>query len=328
MTFVRKRYVFNQKIQEQLHSLRELDNWHGLVAAGYDYIVIACAVALFMISPWFYPISVILIGSRQRALATLLHESAHSCLAKSRFLNKILGTYMSGYLILQEFNTYRNSHVKQHHAYLGDSEIDPDYYYHLNEKLYEYHGRFKFFKDYILMPLVLTKTFSYLIYIIKSRMLPSRRYLRAFIDMYTYWLLIIGVCAYFEVTQYLLLLWVVPLLTSASIIGWFNEMAEHYPLVGKYDTDIYMSRNRFSHWLEHFLCNTHEEHYHLVHHLQASIPFWNLHKAHKILSQDSVYAKVNATMGGIFASKNENPSLISKLISMPVINHSGKVQYE
>ncbi len=328
MGYMRQKYTFSKSIQDQLLALRGLDNWHGLVAAVYDYSVITVAIVLFCISPWFYPVSLILIGSRQRAFATLLHESVHSCLAKSRPLNRFLGTYLSGYLIFQEYNTYRDSHVKQHHAFLGDSQRDPDYHYHLDEKLYHYHGCFHFFKQYILKPILLLKTVSYLWYLVRFRMVPSRRYLKSFLAMFAYWALIIAVCAYFHVTLYLLLLWFIPLLTSSAIIGWFNELAEHYPLIGKHQVDLYMTRNRFSHWLEHFLCNTHAENYHLVHHLQATIPFWNLKKAHQILCQDPLYEDLNKKMGGIFLSNNDNPSLINKLLTEPAISRSGNVQYE
>jgi fatty acid desaturase len=328
MGLMRQKYTFSKSIQEQLSQLRTLDNWHGLVGAFYDYGVIAFGVALFYLSAWFYPISVLLIGSRQRAFATLLHESVHLCLAKSRFLNRLLGTYMSGYLIFQEYNTYRDSHVKNHHAYLGDPEKDPDYQYHLDEKLYQYHGCFQFFKRFILKPLMLLKTTSYLWYLVRFRMVPSKRYLKSFAAMFTYWLAIIATCAYFHCTIDLLLLWFVPLLTSSAIIGWFNELAEHYPLIGKHHLDIHMTRNRFSHWLEHFICNTHAENYHLVHHLQAAIPFWKLKQAHQILCQDSLYAELNQTMGGIFVSNNKNPSLLQKLLSEPAVNQKGNVQYE
>ena len=76
-----------------------------------------------------------------------------------------------------------------------------------------------------------------------------------------------------------------------------------------------MSRNRFSHWIERFLCNTHNEHYHLIHHLYPTIPFWNLPKAHRILLEDPEYARLNSKKGGIFVSKNKNPSLVSWFIN-------------
>ena len=83
MTFVRQRHPFDRSIKKRLMSLRKLDNWHGLVALFYDYAVIAAAIYFFWLTPWAYPVSVILIGSRQRALATILHEAAHQCLVKS-----------------------------------------------------------------------------------------------------------------------------------------------------------------------------------------------------------------------------------------------------
>lgn len=328
MVFIRERHQFSKDIRDQLSSLRALDNWHGLIAVFYDYAVIAFAAMLFYFQPWCYPISLLLIGSRQRALATLLHEATHRCLAKSPFLNRLLGTYCSGYLILQEFNTYLDSHVKRHHAYLGDKANDPDYSYHLNLKLYEYHGCIDFFKNYILKPILLVKIISYLLYLVEHRIMPRKPYLKNFMAMFLYWLVIIAICLYFKVGIYLLLLWFVPLITTSAIVGWFNELAEHYPLVGRYQDDLHMTRNRFSHWLEHFIFNTHAENYHLVHHMQPTIPFWNLKKAHHILYKDPEYAKWNNTMGGIFVSNNKNPSLIRLLLLEPIIKKDGSIHYE
>lgn len=327
MGFIRTRYAFSKDIKDELLGLRALDNWHGIVAAFYDYAVIISAMYLTHLSAWMLPVTILLVGSRQRAFATLLHESAHCTLASSRRLNYFLGTYMSGYLILQEYYTYRDSHVKKHHAFLGDSNEDPDYHFHKNIKLYEYHGCFHFFISYIMKHVTLLKTGSYLWYLITYRMKPSKKYFTQFMKMLAYWLVIITLFASFDGLMYLVI-WFVSLLTSASIIGWFNEMAEHYPLMGKYKCDLYMTRNRFSHGLEHFLFNTHDEHLHLVHHLQATIPFWRLRQAHKILCKDPEYKRLNDQMGGIFISGNKNPSLMSKLLNEPAISRDGMVQYE
>lgn len=328
MTFARERYQFNSRIQQQLIKLRELDNWHCIFGVIYDYAIIALAFIIFHLQPWCYPISIILIGSRQRALATILHESAHLCIAKSRRFNKFVGTYLSGYLIFQEFGTYRDSHIKRHHAYLGDPNKDPDYQYHIEQELYAYKGCLGFFKQYILKPIFLLKAGSYFWYLIKHRMMPNRAHFKSYMEMFGLWAVILASCAYFNVLSDLLLLWMIPLVTTAALFGWFNELAEHYPLIGLYNNELYMTRNRFSHWLEHFLFNTHDEHYHLVHHLQATIPYWNLKKAHAIMLQDPEYAKINATMGGIFASNNSNPSLVRRFLMEPTITKYGHVQYE
>jgi fatty acid desaturase len=239
-------------------------------------------------------------------------------LAKSRRLNQFVGTFLSGYLIFQEFNTYRDSHVKRHHAFLGDPNKDPDYQYHLKENLYEYSNGVNFVKQFIVKPLLLSKTMSYFWYLVRYRLIPSRRYLKNFIEIFLLWGAIITFCYYFHLLTYLLLLWFVPLVTTAVVFGWFNELAEHYPLIKFNDNDLYMTRNRFSHWFEHFLFNTHNENYHLVHHLQASIPYWNLKKAHAVMCQDPNYASFNQSMGGIFISNNHNPSLIKLFLMGPM----------
>src|SRR3990167_1486788 len=137
MMYTRKKHPFSPSIKERVAALRALDNWHAFVAVMYDYLVIAAGIYFFLLSPWLYPISLILIGSRQRALATILHESAHRCIAKSSRLNRFIGTYLSGYLILQELNVYSDSHIKQHHAFLGDKKRDPDLIYHHEQGLYK-----------------------------------------------------------------------------------------------------------------------------------------------------------------------------------------------
>lgn len=132
--------------------------------------------------------------------------------------------------------------------------------------------------------------------------------------MVIYWLLILGTLFYFGVLNYFLLYWLVPYFTSFMVIGWFIELAEHYPLVLTNKKTIYMTRNRFSHWIEAFFLSIHAENYHLTHHLQASIPYWNIGKAHKIMMEDETYREWNLQMGGVFFSANSNPPLIQDLL--------------
>lgn len=314
MDFTRERHQFNPEIRRKLKQLRTLDNWHGIIALLYDYSVIAVGVCFFFINPWLYPVSLLLIGSRQRALATIVHEAAHRCLARSRWLNQFIGSWLSGYLILQEFSAYCESHVKKHHGYLGEAENDPDYQYHLQQKLYDRKSRFTFLVEFIVKPMFLFKVLSYSYYLLRWRLKPQRKYIKGFVKLLVFWVVIISMSIYFQFFFYLMILWFLPLITSAAVIGWFNELSEHYPLVKVNKKDLYMSRNRYSHWVEHFILNTHNENYHLVHHLHPSIPFWHLKKAHHILLDDHEYSTWNDTMGGIFLSSNKVRPLLILLV--------------
>ncbi|RUS96564.1 dihydrorhizobitoxine desaturase [Dulcicalothrix desertica PCC 7102] len=311
-----KIYKFEHSIQQQIKTLAKLDNWHGILALLEDYSLIIISILItYYISWYFYPLAILIIGARQRALATLLHEAAHRTLAKNKHLNFALGTYFSGYLILQTFTGYKKSHVDNHHRYLGHPILDPDYYFHISEGLYSYINPMSFVKKYILMPLVLSKVPNYLYTLIQQRLLAKASQQKETLIMCLYILIITATLWNLNCQNMLILFWIIPYLTTFQIIGWFIELSEHYPLVGNNDIDIYMTRNRQSHWLEAFFLSIHNENYHLDHHLNPSTPFWNLAKAHQIRLQDKNYAALNKSAGGIFISANDLPSLIQTFIA-------------
>jgi fatty acid desaturase len=72
-----------------------------------------------------------------RALADILHQSAHNALAKNMTLGKLLGSLFSGWLVFQSYSGYYKSHVIEHHRLLG-SESDPDLKSILDKGLYNY----------------------------------------------------------------------------------------------------------------------------------------------------------------------------------------------
>lgn len=104
-------------------------------------------------------------------------------------------------------------------------------------------------------------------------------------------------------------------MTAFQIITWFIELAEHYPFARYAKTDLYATRNRFSHPVEAFFTAMHSENFHLIHHLFPGVPFWNLKRAHQVLLDDPKYAKINAGFGGIFLSGNYAKSKWGKLIT-------------
>lgn len=75
-----------------LKHLCKKDNYHWAIALGKDYAIIAFAIYLSLgVSYWFYPVSLFLIGTTQRALTNVLHESTHKVLAKNRAINWFAG---------------------------------------------------------------------------------------------------------------------------------------------------------------------------------------------------------------------------------------------
>lgn len=312
-----KNYKFSSEITQKLHELNRLDNYHVFFALVQDWGMIALAIFVSEYSFYLYPFSLIIIGSKQRALATILHESVHGTLAKNRKLNYIAGTYLSGYWILQDFFSYKQTHLELHHIYLGNKEKDPDFQYYIQSGLFDKDlNAKKFLLKHLLSVIFLLKVPSYLVYLIKNRMSSIKNNTRELQVMGICWSILILVLSYMDAFYSFFLYWIIPYCSVFMIIGYFIEIAEHYPLLlGKNDI-IYMSRNRNSHFIESLFFSMHNENYHLLHHLRPSIPFWNIEKAHKIMMQDKIYSEVNKKFGGIFLSNNNNKSLMYEILNI------------
>jgi len=310
-----EQYKFSVEIKSQLKELTKLDNWHGLLALLEDCLLIVASILMTCNVTWFfYPIALLVIGSRQRALTTILHDSAHNVLAKNKLLNSVLGTFCSGYLIFQQRIPYKKSHCFSHHSHLGNPELDPDLKFYLEEGLYYAQSPRNFLVKHIIKPLLLFKVPQYIFYLVKYRLLGKGCDLYETLIMLAYLFTIVSASVWLRFWNQLILFWLVPYITVFQVLGYFIEVSEHYPLVGKNTVDLYMTRNRFSPWYEAFFTSMHGENFHLVHHLMPSVPFWNLAQAHKILLADPNYFWHNRLTSGIFFPSNGTPSIVSTFV--------------
>ncbi|NVZ51827.1 fatty acid desaturase family protein [Pseudomonas sp. B6002] len=316
-----------------LKHLCKKDNYHWAVALGKDYAIIAFAIYLSLgISYWFYPVSLFLIGTTQRALANVLHESAHKMLAKNRFINWFSGTFLSGYLIFHLHQSYSISHIKNHHVHLGHPEKDPDYNFHLKCGLYDVkQSEREFFLKNVLLALSGYRTVQYIRYIIKDRVKAQgsdKKIRNERLMLWTYWAAIFAVAASFGVVTELLLFWLVPLFTTAVAVGWIIELAEHYPLPAAETEKLLLTRNRKGNALENFFFGRHDDNYHLVHHLHPAIPHWNMRKAHELLMSHPEYARWDNLWAGIFTRDRHSPnketmlSYAAKFRAHKIANHA------
>lgn len=315
----RKKYRFNEDVRQRLKELTVLDNFHGPMAVIEDYFVIICAIVAFRFSPYFYPLSLLLIGSR-RALATLLHESAHKTLTRNRRLNYLLGTTLSGHLIFQMYEPYFRSHVLSHHKHLGEPEADPDLIFHIAEGLYKETSPARFKWEFLVKPWLFLNVRKHLIYILQVRfragqMAETPKYKPEFYRFLILWTILLTAVAISGLWLEFLLLWILPYLTTFQAINWYCELSEHFPMPKVGALDIDMTRNRFGPPLERFFLGIHGENFHLEHHLHPGIPFWNLAAANRARRTDEHYERINAAMGGLVTrSKTGAPSAIATIM--------------
>ncbi|MFJ3461591.1 guanitoxin biosynthesis L-arginine gamma (S) hydroxylase [Achromobacter spanius] len=316
----RQTYKFSDDIKNNLKKLTRLDNFHGPLAVIEDFFVISCAILAFWISPYFYPISVLLIGSRQRALATLLHESAHKTLCRNKTLNYLLGTTFSGHLIFQMSEPYFRSHVLNHHRHLGNAETDPDLIFHISEGLYAESSPTKFKWNFLIKPWLFLNITKQIVYVFSARFRPGRiaktpAYRSELCRFLILWTAISIALTISGVWIEFLLLWIIPYLTVFQAVNWYCELSEHFPIPSATATDIHMTRNRFSPPWERFFFGVHGENCHLEHHLHPGIPFWNLAAANAARRKDEHYDRLNSAMGGLLVrSKTGAQSAVSSIL--------------
>jgi fatty acid desaturase len=273
--------------------LARLDNFHGLAAATQDITIIAATVAVseYIANPFMYLALVVpIIGFRQRALATLLHESAHRTLARNGTLNYLLGTLGSGWWLFQSRAAYVVSHVRDHHGHFGDPDRDPDLRVHIARGLYDHNiSRAVFAWRYLVRPLTLLDHPRMLAELVRTRLHgPAGRSERA------------GIAAAHASLLALLLLaghadlylkyWLVPLLLAFPVVNWYIELLELFPLVGLNDAAEGRTRHRHVGGISRHFFGLHNEGYHLDHHLSTSVPFWRLPELHHQRMRTGHYA--------------------------------------
>ena len=214
-----------------------------------------------------------MIATRQRALATLLHEAAHGTLAKNRRLNKFLGTWFSGYVIFQSYETYRRSHVRDHHGSFGDVHADPDLRAHIAAGLYTPHTGARFAWRYLVQPLLGRQTPAIVKELISARLSGTKDEVRRGMGVVIYMAAIGVACAVAGVFTEFVLYWLVPLLVVFPMVNWYIELLEHFPLAGSDSVDVRTTRHRAVGPISRHLVGIHNEGYHLDHHLTARIPY-------------------------------------------------------
>lgn len=311
----------NRDQKAKLKSLYQRDNHHGFSAIFQDCFWVAFAIAIADISNfWLYPLAIMIIGARQRALASLLHEAAHGTLFRSRWLNTTIGRVFCGWTILQSFDAYRTSHVLNHHPKIGELTEDPDFKYMIDAGVYHDLTRIRFLLRFFLSPFCGRSTVQYVYFLLRDRLLgpltrPGERLEAASVVAFQMGVAI--VCWHLMLLKDLLFFWYLPFLITFPLIGWFSELSEHFPLMRPTKSDkIYSSRNRYAGIIERLFIGMHGDNFHLTHHLLPGIPHWNLREATAILREDKEFCTWDDLWGGIFTSSEaERLSLVGYVVN-------------
>lgn len=240
------------EVRQELKNLYGLNNYRGTFDVFGDWFIISTSIFVchylwqfsFITGIISYPIAVLVIGSRMRALTILLHASTHKTLAKSWLWNNILGGPFSGWTVFMSWTGYCDNHIRLHHAHLGNPDKDPDYQQMLQTGLYAKETTRKDVVNYIKNIPSARSTFLFLIYLIRDRIFPCSEFFFETVLRTSYWIIIFVLLHKTNSVILFFIFWIVPTITTANWISNLAELLEHFPLMNRTSNKLLMSRNK------------------------------------------------------------------------------------
>jgi fatty acid desaturase len=263
----------------------------GVVAFDFFLIILATTVSYFSESWILYLISLVLIGSRMRALNNLVHEASHNLLFVSRRVNYIIGS-ICAWPILLCFKEYKSSHML-HHRRLGYKD-DPDLIREQDLGLGKLPQKLR------LHHIICNLPKGYLTYLIGSLYLSQKK---LFFVRISAVFIPVGIMCIFggqPVGNIFLLYWVIPFLTTYQVIKFIAESGEHGDLYDSIPANsdlatkaIKMTRNTIPSLFMGILIYPHGDGFHMLHHRFPSIPGLNLAKFNILLDHSGYYRSIS-----------------------------------
>ncbi len=282
---------------DELKLVTDKSDLQGAMIVAFDWAVVLSlfSIAALFPNPLTYLLVVILLGGRQMAFGVIVHETGHRSLFKSQRLNEFCGTWLSGYWVFSDKESYMKGHLK-HHQECGTPD-DPDL---KNFDAYPVSGtslRRKFIRD-------LSGQIGWRRVKSIFRSISNISALKPAIRQYLLRSLIVNILLLVVVTALghpeIYLLWVVAFMTSHMMITRIRQIAEHAAVPDHFNQDIrYNTRTIYINWLERLLIAPHDLNFHLEHHLIASVPIYHLRRLHKMLLAKGYYEGVEFPRGYI-----------------------------
>lgn len=278
-------------------------------------IALALFMALTLQTWWATILAILIIGSRQHALGTLVHDGTHFTLFKNRVVNDLVCDVFCAFPIFISTRGFRIFHLT-HHRYTRtekDPEIHaaaahPDYIWPKSK-----WGTFStLFRDLVGInalsavgnifiwsdaPSLLGKSKEYWM---SKKLVPGiAEYLdrtherfrlspKLKLFIFSYYIILFTFLTVFGFWKIFLLYWVVPLVSVVAFLIRLRGMSEHNGLSLK--TEIQSSRTTvWSNPIMGYLVTPFYVNYHLEHHLYPQVPYFHLKLLHEELMKKELY---------------------------------------
>ena len=279
--------------KEQYEEIKEKQDWRNVLSISSNWLQMSAAMTLF----FFYPnvitflVALVIIGSRQFALAVLAHDAAHNLLFENNKVNDWAGQWFCAYPIFQDNRVYRPYHLKHHRH--TETEDDPDLVLSSPFPITKKSFIRKIFRDLTgitgvkrywgsLSSIFRTKGDN-----VFNKISKISNKLHGFLISNLIIFVLISTTMHWSL---FLLLWWLPSFTYYSLIIRIRNISEHAVTPGNNDFDN--TRTTKSTVLTRFLMVPHNVNYHLEHHLFTRCPWYNLPKAHSMMIENGYENKM------------------------------------
>ena len=279
--------------KEQYEEIKEKQDWRNVLSISSNWLQMSAAMALF----FFYPnvitflVALVIIGSRQFALAVLAHDAAHNLLFANNKMNDWAGQWFCAYPIFQDNRVYRPYHLKHHRH--TETDDDPDLVLSSPFPITKRSFIRKVFRDLTgitgvkrywgsLSSIFRTKGDN-----VFNKISKTSNKLHGFLISNLIIFILISTTMHWSL---FLLLWWLPSFTYYSLIIRIRNISEHAVTPGNNDFDN--TRTTKSTVLTRFLMVPHNVNYHLEHHLFTRCPWYNLPKAHSMMIENGYEDKM------------------------------------
>ena len=279
--------------KEQYEEIKEKQDWRNVLSISSNWLQMSAAMAFFFIYPNVitFLVALVIIGSRQFALAVLAHDAAHNLLFANNKVNDWAGQWFCAYPIFQDNRVYRPYHLKHHRH--TETDDDPDLVLSSPFPITKRSFIRKVFRDLTgitgvkrywgsLSSIFRTKGDN-----VFNKISKTSNKLHGFLISNLIIFVLISTTMHWSL---FLLLWWLPSFTYYSLIIRIRNISEHAVTPGNNDFDN--TRTTKSTVLTRFLMVPHNVNYHLEHHLFTRCPWYNLPKAHSMMIENGYEDKM------------------------------------
>ena len=279
--------------KEQLKIIRKKRDWINVVSISMNWLQILAAMALFFYFPnvLTFLLSVIVIGSRQFALAVLAHDGAHNLLFSNEKINDFVSQWFCAFPLFSDNRPYRPYHLAHHR--FTESENDPDISLSAPFPITKASFRRKVIRDltgqtgFKRYSIALKSIFSSEADNFKGKIKKISDKISGFLITNLVIFSLITILSHWSIY---FLLWWIPAFTYYSLIVRIRNIAEHSVTPG--ETNLNNTRTTKASFLTRYLLVPHHVNFHLEHHLFTNCPWYNLPKVHEMLKGEPLRDKM------------------------------------